>query len=179
MRANRISWAIVCVVVVAVVALAMSVASGAGRTAASSLAPASTPPPALPIPTPTPPVQAPEQPAVKAMIGASVATPARPIAGQRFIVSYGVARSDSGAPLTSGTVICNPTVAGKLIPHAESFRNGTVTVSSVVPKTAKGKLLKVGGHDQDGWPLSTREGHDLPSYGWQRNPPLAVTANGR
>ena len=77
------------------------------------------------------------------MIGAPVTTPAYPQSGKRFTVSFSVVRSDSGAPLKNGTMICEPSVAGKVIAHTESFRNGTAKLSFVVPKTAKGKALKV------------------------------------
>ena len=99
------------------------------------------PPPA--VTTPTPPVQAPAQPVVKPKIGAPMTAPAVPVAGKRFTVSFSVVRSDTGAPLKTGTMICDPSVAGKVIPHAESFKNGTAKLSFMVPKTAKGKPLKV------------------------------------
>ena len=34
-------------------------------------------------------------------------------------------------------------MVGKVLPHAESFTKGKVRLSFAVPKTAKGKLLKV------------------------------------
>jgi len=100
-------------------------------------------PPPVVTPTPTPPVQTPVQPVVKPKIGAPMTLPAAPVAGKRFTVSFPVVRSDSGAPLTTGTMICDPSVNGKVIPHAESFKNGTAKLSFTVPKTAKGKMLKV------------------------------------
>ena len=96
-----------------------------------------TPPPATTTPAATP------EAAVKPVIGAPVTRPAYPQAGKRFTVSFPVVRSDGGAPLTNGTMICDPSVAGKVITHAESFKNGTAKLSFVVPKTAKGKALKV------------------------------------
>ena len=100
-----------------------------------------TPPP--PPPATTTPANPPQQTVVKPSIGAPVTAPAVPTAGKKFIVSYSVTRTDNGAPLTSGTMICDPSVAGKVITHAESFKNGTAKLSFVVPKTAKGKVLKV------------------------------------
>jgi hypothetical protein len=38
---------------------------------------------------------------------------------------------------------CTPAVAGKLVKHAESFKAGKARLTFVVPKTAKGKLLKI------------------------------------
>ncbi len=40
-------------------------------------------------------------------------------------------------------MICDPSVAGKVISHTESFKAGIARLSFLVPKTAKGKLLKV------------------------------------
>ncbi len=91
----------------------------------------------------TPPVQTPAQPVVKPKIGAPMTLPAAPVAGKRFTVSFPVVRSDTGAPLTRGTMICDPSVNGKVITHAESFKNGTAKLSFTVPKTAKGQTLKV------------------------------------
>ena len=42
----------------------------------------------------------------------------------------------------AGTVTAAPSVAGRVLKHAESFTAGTKP-AFVVPKTAKGKLLKV------------------------------------
>ena len=81
--------------------------------------------------------------AVKPLIGAPATTPARAVAGKRFTVSFPVTRSDTGKPLASGTMTCDPSVSGKVIQHAESFGNGTARLSFVIPKTAKGKLLTV------------------------------------
>ena len=81
--------------------------------------------------------------AVKPLIGAPATTPARAVAGKRFTVSFPVTRSDTGKPLASGTMTCDPSVNGKIIQHAESFGNGTARLSFVIPKTAKGKLLTV------------------------------------
>lgn len=80
---------------------------------------------------------------VKPVIGAPVTTPRTAIAGKRMTVTFPVTRSDNGRPLTSGRMVCDPSVAGKVIKHAESFRAGKAKLSFTVPKTAKGKLLKV------------------------------------
>lgn len=86
-------------------------------------------------PPPPPPVK------VKPVIGRPVATPA--VAGRRMTVTFPVRRSDNGAPLTAGTMNCDPSVAGKTLVHRESFRGGKARLSFVVPKQAKGKSLKV------------------------------------
>src|SRR5512144_2636279 len=57
----------------------------------------------------------------KPVIGKPKAVPAQPVAGKPFTVSFRVTRSDTGKPLTRGTMICDPSVAGKVIAHAESF----------------------------------------------------------
>jgi hypothetical protein len=80
---------------------------------------------------------------VKPVIGMPVLTPAKPKAGKTLTVSFPVKRSDTGAGLATGTMICDPSVSGKVITHRESFANGTARLAFTVPKTAKGKVLKV------------------------------------
>jgi hypothetical protein len=80
---------------------------------------------------------------VKPVIGAAVTTPKVAVAGKRFTVSFPVTRSDTGAPLTRGKMICNPSVAGQVIRHAESFTGGRARLSFVVPANSAGRLLKV------------------------------------
>jgi hypothetical protein len=77
------------------------------------------------------------------VIGAPVVTPRVAVAGRRMTVTFPVVRSDNGRPLMSGTMSCDPSIAGKVIKHAESFKAGKARLSFLVPKTAKGKLLKV------------------------------------
>jgi hypothetical protein len=89
-----------------------------------------------PKPAPTPTV-------VKPVFGAAKIVPAKPVAGKKLVFTVAVKRSDTGAPLTAGTMSCDPSVAGKVIKHAESFSGGKAKLAFVVPKTAKGKLLKV------------------------------------
>lgn len=78
-------------------------------------------------------------------IGKPVTVPTPLRTGKRVTVSFPVTWSPNGktAPLTKGTMICDPSVAAKVIPHTESFKNGVARLSFVVPKTAKGKQLKV------------------------------------
>jgi hypothetical protein len=87
-----------------------------------------------PAPTPGPTV-------VKPVFGRLLMT--LPIAGKRVTYTVQVNRSDTGTPLKTGRMICDPSVAGKVIKHAEQFKNGVATLTFVVPKTAKGKVLKV------------------------------------
>ncbi len=78
-------------------------------------------------------------------IAAPATAPAKVSAGKRVTVAFRVTGDkDSAAnPLTDGVMVCDPSVGGKVIPHTESFRNGVAKISFVVPKTAKGKTLKV------------------------------------
>jgi hypothetical protein len=50
---------------------------------------------------------------------------------------------DTGAPLLTGKLVCNASVAGKALRHAESFKAGKARLSFVVPKRARGRLLRV------------------------------------
>lgn len=81
--------------------------------------------------------------AFKPVIGKAVTVPAQAVAGKPLAVSFKVTRSDTGTRLLKGRMICDPSVAGKVIRHAESFRAGTARLAFVVPATAQGKLLKV------------------------------------
>ena len=80
---------------------------------------------------------------VQPVIGVPATVPAKPKAGKQFTVSFPVTRSDNGAPLTTGTMICDPSVNGKVITHRESFVNGNARLAFTIPKTAKSKTLKV------------------------------------
>lgn len=93
-----------------------------------------------PSPPPPPPTAA---PAVKPLIGTPAATPSRAIAGKRFSVAFRVTRSDNGAPVNGATMVCDPSIAGKIVPHRESFAAGTARISFTVPKTARHKVVKV------------------------------------
>ena len=93
---------------------------------------------------------------VKPVIAAPTTVPAVAAAGKRFTVSFSVTRSDDGSPLNTGTMICDPSVSGKVIQHAEQFTNGVARLSFTIPKTAKGKLLKVKVTIKAGSQTSTR-----------------------
>lgn len=108
-------------------------------------APAPTTPTTTTPTTPTTTTPAPLTPAVivRPVIGKPVTIPARATAGARFTVMFPVIRSDTRAPLTTGKMVCDPSVNGKVIKHAESFKGGKAQLSFLVPKTAKGNMLKV------------------------------------
>jgi hypothetical protein len=80
---------------------------------------------------------------VKPIIGKPMATPAAPVAGKRFTVSFPVTSSVDGKPLTTGTAECKTTVAGKTVPHTHTFSSGTLKATVKVPKAAQGKQLKI------------------------------------
>ncbi len=79
----------------------------------------------------------------KPVIGPPVTVPKVPLAGKPMAVTFKVTRQDTGTPLTSGKMICDPSVEGKVIAHAESFRAGTARMAFTVPTTAAGKMLRV------------------------------------
>lgn len=92
---------------------------------------------------PPPPPPTTTAAAVKPLIGKPVTNPARATAGKKFAVSFPIRRSDNGKPMTIGKMICDPSVQGKVIRHAESFSGGTARLSFTIPKNAKGKVLTV------------------------------------
>lgn len=91
---------------------------------------------AAPAPPQTPPAAV-----VKPVIGPLVATKA--IAGKPMTVTAMVRRSDDGAPLSEGTMVCNPTFAGRQLAHTESFIGGKAKVRFTVPTAARGKVVKL------------------------------------
>ena len=96
--------------------------------------------------SPTPPPPAPLTPpaaVLKPVIGAPTATPSKPVAGKQFTIVFPVTRSDNGAVLKQGTMICDPSVAGKVLRHAEQFKAGNARLSFADPRGTKGKSLKV------------------------------------
>ena len=80
---------------------------------------------------------------VRPLLGKPAGLLAKPVAGRRFTFVLPVTRSDTGAPLLTGKMAFEPLVAGKVMRHVESFKAGKARLSLVVPKTAKGRLLRV------------------------------------
>ena len=111
--------------------------------------------------TPPPPPAA--ETKVKLRISAPTTVPKVAIAGKRFTVTFdvnfavtkpattidiGTGETSSGMltlirPAEKGTMVGNPSVAGRVIPHKESLKNGEARLAFVIPATAKGRLLKV------------------------------------
>jgi hypothetical protein len=79
----------------------------------------------------------------KPVIAKPVTVPARPVAGKPFALSFKVTRSDTGARILAARMMCDPSIAGRVIKHAERFASGTARLSFVVPASAANKLLRV------------------------------------
>jgi hypothetical protein len=69
--------------------------------------------------------------------------PARPVAGRSFSVGTPVRRSDTGAAITSGMVACTARVGQARVRASGRFTGGQARCVVVVPRTAKGKTLRV------------------------------------
>jgi uncharacterized protein YdaL len=116
----------------------------AGTTSAAATTTTTVATSTTPVVTPTPaPAKATQGVEVKPVIGKPVTVPAKLVAGKTATISYKVTRSNTGALLTGGTMTCSPTIKGKLIAHREQLKRGTATVRLTIPKTARGKQLKV------------------------------------
>jgi hypothetical protein len=76
------------------------------------------------------------------VIGKPVPAPAKATAGKRLTVSFPVSVSKP-ASLAGAKVVGTATVGGKSVAHTTSLAGGAVKVSFLVPKTAKGKPVKV------------------------------------
>jgi hypothetical protein len=73
----------------------------------------------------------------------ATATPARPAAGKAFTVGTRVTRGDNGAALASGTVTCTVRVGTAPLRATGRVSNGVAVCAMKIPKTAKGKLIRV------------------------------------
>lgn len=82
------------------------------------------------------------------VIGKPVSTPAQAVAGKRFAVVFEVKRSDTGAMLTKGKIICDPSVAGKVLPmrsrSGQERRGSRPSPSRMRPQTGDGGVRGVG-----------------------------------
>jgi hypothetical protein len=82
------------------------------------------------------------RPALTLVARAPVATPRRPRAGQSFTVSLPVTRSDTGARISSGTVGCRARAGGAAVEASGRVSGGSARCAFVVPRAAKGKVLR-------------------------------------
>ena len=79
------------------------------------------------------------------LIGKPALVPAKATAGKRLTVSFPVSVSQLGqsGSLAGGKAVGTASIGGKAVPHTTSLQGNLVKVSLVVPKTAKGKAVKV------------------------------------
>jgi len=79
------------------------------------------------------------------VIGNPVLAPAKATAGKRLTVSFPISVSQLGksVPLAGGKVAGTASVGGKAVAHTTSVQGNVVKVSFLVPKTAKGKAVRV------------------------------------
>lgn len=75
------------------------------------------------------------------VIGAPRAT--RAVAGRAMTVRFPVTSSDTGSALTTGTVCSAATASGLTVASRSTLARGVARVDLVVPKAARGKLLRV------------------------------------
>jgi hypothetical protein len=73
----------------------------------------------------------------------ATAVPAKPAAGRPFTVGTRVTRGDNGAALPSGTVTCTVRVGTAPLRATGRVRNGVAVCAMQLPKTAKGKVVRV------------------------------------
>jgi hypothetical protein len=104
------------------------------------------------------------------VIARPVASPAQPAAGRPFTVSFKVTRSDNGRPFVRGKMTGDPSIAGLVVQHTESFKGGTARVSLVVPPSATGKTLRVAVAIKDGSTKASR----VATYRIQGRPSVSV-----
>jgi len=104
------------------------------------------------------------------VIAKPVAAPAQPAAGKPFTVSFKVTRSDNGRPFVRGKMTGDPSIAGLVVQHTESFKGGTARVSLVVPPSATGKTLRVAVTIKDGSTKASR----VATYRIQGRPSVSV-----
>lgn len=76
-------------------------------------------------------------------IAAPTTVPRTAVAGKRLTISFPVTSSVDSKPMLAGKLVCDPSIAGKVITHQESFTGGVAKLSFLVPATAKGKVLRV------------------------------------
>jgi hypothetical protein len=64
-------------------------------------------------------------------------------AGRAFSVSMAVKENDTNGPVTSGTVLCAASLAGKrIVASSHVVANGIATCLFKIPRTAKGRIIR-------------------------------------
>lgn len=81
------------------------------------------------------------KPALRLTAGKAIGAPPRPVAGRRFTISVPVTRSDTGRPISAGSVRCNVRVAGATVPATGRVSSGNGRCAFVVPVTSSGKRV--------------------------------------
>ena len=71
-----------------------------------------------------------------------VPVPARPLGGRPFAVRLTVVRSDTAAPVPTGSASCKVTYGWKKLTAVGRVRAGRATCTMVIPKSARGKRLR-------------------------------------
>ena len=82
------------------------------------------------------------RPALILVASQVVATPPRPRAGKSFTVSLPVTRSDTRRSISSGNVDCRVRAAGVAVQARGRVAQGSATCAFVVPRAAKGKVVR-------------------------------------
>ena len=75
--------------------------------------------------------------------GTVAAVPAKPAAGKALAVRMKVTRGDTGGPLATGAVACTARVGTAPLKASGRVSGGVATCNMRLPKTAKGKLVRV------------------------------------
>jgi hypothetical protein len=82
------------------------------------------------------------RPALVLVATEPVSKPSHPRAGRPFTVSLPVTRSDSRRPITTGAVSCRVLAAGAKVQATGRVVGGAAQCAFVVPRAAKGKVLR-------------------------------------
>ncbi len=82
------------------------------------------------------------KPALKLVVTRVFASASGPMAGRPFTVSLGVTRSDTGRPVTSGTVGCRVVSRGHKVPATGHISGGAGRCTFAVPKGAIGSVIR-------------------------------------
>jgi hypothetical protein len=82
------------------------------------------------------------KPALKLVVTRVFASASGPMAGRPFTVALGVTRSDTGRPVTSGTVECRVVSRGHKVLATGRISGGAGRCTFAVPKGAIGSVIR-------------------------------------